>query len=64
MHDGLHIARIDFLTDKPITNGKSEFKNTYVHFEFSVELFKKLENEVYQLAKQWFIALSNTTKVS
>lgn len=28
-----------------------------------VVLFKKMENEVYQLAKKWFAALSNPTKV-
>lgn len=48
MHDGLHMASIEFITDDPIVD---------------VVLFKKMENEVYQLAKKWFAALSNPTKV-
>ena len=35
---------------------------TFYHY-FLVELFKKMESEVYQLAKKWFAALSNAAKV-
>lgn len=31
--------------------------------DYLVGLLKKMENEVYQLAKKWFAALSNATKV-
>ena len=64
MYDGLHMATIEFIADEPTTDGKFNsifFKN--LPCDHLVALLKKTENEVYQLAKKWFAALSNATKV-
>ena len=65
MHDGLDMACIEFITDKPIADGQFNCALTCVYILFCLlaALFKKAENEVYQLAKSWFAALSNATKV-
>lgn len=65
MHDGLYMANVEFIADKPIADGKSDHFNvfTFYYYCFLVELFKKMESEVYQLAKKWFAALSNAAKV-
>lgn len=65
MHDGIDMACIEFITDKPIADGQFNCAVTCVYIIFCLlaMLFKKAENEVYQLAKTWFAALSNATKV-